>query len=577
MKLRKIILMAMAMTSVVAFAVPTQLHIKVVETTDSHGNIFPYNFITRQAGKGGLSRVSTYVNSLRAQSGDDCVILLDGGDNLQGQPSAYYYNAIDTVSEHLLASAMNYMRYDAAVIGNHDIEAGHSVYDRLSRQFSFPLLGANVIRTKTGRPYFLPYTIIKRQGVKIAIIGITTPTIPQWVPQNLWEGMRFNDIQKTAEYWIRVLNDFDEKPDIVIGLFHSGLENKYKSPYYSPENASFDVASQVPGFDIIFMGHDHQRYKGYVDSSDGSRVLLLNPGYNIYSVAVADIDLTIDNGKVTKNAILGEIVDLGGTAPDPNFNNRFAAQYQAVSDFVSRKVGTFDCDISTRDAYFGPSAFVDLLHQIQLDISGADISFAAPLAFDATIKAGDIYVSDLFSLYRYENRLYVMELSGKEIKDYLEYSYYLWTKQMYSAKDNLLWFKNEDPSTHNLQNLSYNFDTAAGIIYTVDVTKPKGEKINIISMADGKRFDPTRIYRVAVNSYRGNGGGGLLTDGAGIWRSMLKRRVVSSTERDLRYYIMKRIEEMGTVSPKPLNQWKFIPEEIVGPAIERNRKDLFGS
>ena len=129
--------MAMAMTSVVAFAVPTQLHIKVVETTDSHGNIFPYNFITRQAGKGSLSRASTYVNMLRAQSGDDCVVLLDGGDNLQGQPTAYYYNAIDTVSEHLLASAMNYMRYDAATIGNPDIEAGHSVYDRLSRQFSF--------------------------------------------------------------------------------------------------------------------------------------------------------------------------------------------------------------------------------------------------------------------------------------------------------------------------------------------------------------------------------------------------------------------------------------------------------
>ena len=557
-----------------AFAAPRQVNLKIVEVSDAHGNFFPYNFITRQPGYGGYARVSTYVNSLRKQLGNDKVVLLDGGDILQGQPTAYYYNVIDTTSTHLAAAAMNYLRFDAAAVGNHDIEAGHDVYDRWVRQCEFPVMAANVINTKSSRPYFTPYTVINRDGVKIAILGMVTPAVPTWVPENLWSGMRFDDMVKTAEYWVNLIRNA-EKPDLIIGLFHSGREDRQASKYVS-ENASAAVAQSVSGFDIIMMGHDHQRYSGNYSAPDGKNVLLLNPGSGANALGVANVALTIDNGKVTQKSITGQLIDLNEYVPDPNFINAFQKQYDAVNDFVSKKVGSIDKTISTRDAYFGPSAFVDLIHQIQLDITHADISFAAPLAFDASVKQGDITVSDLFSLYKYENRLYVMELSGKEIKNYLEYSYYLWTKIMTSPSDNLIWFKNEDPSNHYFQNPSYNFDTAAGIIYTVDVTKPKGEKVNITSMANGKGFDPTRIYRVALNSYRGNGGGGLLTEGAGIWRSMLKRRIVFASDRDLRYYIMKYIEDHGTISPEPLNQWRFIPEELVAPAIERNRIDLFG-
>lgn len=573
--MKKLFLFLLTLAAVaVASATPREINLKVVEISDVHGNIFPYDFITRQSEHGGFSRLSTYVNSLRKQLGDDKVILLNGGDLLQGQPSAYYYNVVDTLSPHLAATTSNYLRFDAFTIGNHDIETGHSVYDRWTRQCEFPVLGANVINTKTNRPYFTPYTIINRQGVKIAVIGLLTPEVPSWVPENLWSGMRFDDMVKSAEYWMNIVRD-TEKPDIVIGLFHSGREDRNPSKYYS-ENASALVAQSVPGFDIVMMGHDHQRYVGNCTDPDGNSVLLIDPGNGAYAFAVADISITFDKGKVTSKSITGNIINAKDYIPDPNFTNAFSRQFDAVNTFVSEKVGRVDRTITTRDAYFGPSAFVDMIHQIQLDITHADISFTAPLAFDSTINEGDITVSDMFNIYRFENILYVMELSGKEIKNYLEYSYYLWTKQMSSPSDNLLWFKNEDPATHYFQNPPYNFDSAAGIIYTVDVTKPKGKKINILSMADGKDFDPTRIYRVAINSYRGNGGGRLLTEGAGIWRSMLKRRIVFSTTRDLRHYLMEYIKTKGTISPQPLNQWRFIPEDFVAPAIERNRADLFG-
>ena len=186
-------------------------------------------------------------------------------------------------------------------------------------------------------------------------------------------------------------------------------------------------------------------------------------------------------------------------------------------------------------------------------------------------------MSDMFNLYKYENMLYVMELSGKEIKNFLEMSYAIWTNQMKSASDHLLLLNEKDNGFGRFKNPSFNFDSAAGIIYTVDVTKPQGEKISIKSLADGRAFDMNKTYRVAVNSYRGNGGGDLLTKGAGIPKAELAKRIVFSTDKDLRYYLMKRIEEVKTLHPVALNQWKFIPEAWTEVAAKRDYLLLFGN
>lgn len=172
--------------------------------------------------------------------------------------------------------------------------------------------------------------------------------------------------------------------------------------------------------------------------------------------------------------------------------------------------------------------------------------------------------------------LYTMTLTGKEIKDFLEMSYAIWTNQMKSPDDHLMLLNEKDKGFGRFKNPSFNFDSAAGILYTVDVTKPQGEKINIRSMADGTPFRMDKMYKVAVNSYRGNGGGDLLTKGAGIPKQDLAKRIVFATEKDLRYYLMKRIEEVKELDPRPLNQWKFIPEKWVEPAAKRDYRLLFG-
>ena len=552
--------------------------LKIVETSDVHGNYYPYNFITRHEWKGSLARIYSFVQKEREQYKEN-LILLDNGDILQGQPTAYYYNYIDTVSPHLCSEMMNFMKYDAGNMGNHDVETGRAVFDRWIATCDFPVLGANIIDMSTGKPHLASYKVLERDGVKIVVLGMITPAIPAWLSENLWKGLRFDDMEETARKWMKIIRE-KENPDLVIGLFHAGQEAFKMSGKYN-ENASLNVAKNVPGFDIVLMGHDHARECKKVMNVAGDSVLIIDPASNGIVLSNVDVTLKLKDGKVQSKDIKGELTETEAYGISEDFMKRFAPQYETVQKFVSKKIGTFTESISTHPAFFGPSAFIDLIHTLQLDITGADISFAAPLSFDAEIKKGDVFVSDMFNLYKYENMLYVMTLSGKEIKDFLEMSYYMWTNRMKSPEDHLLWFKKKPrkgaEDRASFQNFSFNFDSASGIIYTVDVTKPQGEKITITSMADGSPFRMDKIYKVALNSYRGNGGGELLTKGSGIPQEDLKGRIIFSTDKDLRFYLMNYIEKKGTMNPKALNQWKFVPEKWTVPAAQRDSEYLFRS
>lgn len=554
-----------------------EVKLKIIETSDVHGNYYPYDFIHRHEAAGSLARVHALVQKEREVYKDN-LILLDNGDILQGQPTAYYYNYIDTVSPHLAAEMMNFMGYDAGNMGNHDVETGNAVFDRWSSDCRFPILGANIIETATGKTHFKPYEVLERDGVKVVVLGMITPAIPVWLSENLWRGLRFDDMEDTARKWMKIIRE-RENPDVVIGMFHAGQDALLMGGKYR-ENASADVARNVPGFDIVLMGHDHARECKKVVNVAGDSVLVIDPASNGIVVSNVDITLKLRDGKVVDKKVTGTLSETKDYGISEEFMQRFTPQYGAVQNFVSKKIGSFTESISTRPAYFGSSAFIDLIHTLQLAITGAEISLAAPLSYDTEIHRGDIFVNDMFNLYKYENMLYTMRLSGKEIRGALEMSYALWTNRMQSPDDHLLLLRErrrdgaEDRAS--FKNFSFNFDSAAGIIYTVDVTKPTGEKVTILSMADGSPFRMDKVYTVAVNSYRGNGGGELLTKGAGISQDELQERVISSTDKDLRYYLMKYIEQKKVIEPHALNQWKFVPEEWVAPAAKRDYDFLFG-
>lgn len=584
---KKFFLLSFLLFLLINFSFAQTVNVKIIETSDVHGAIFPYDLVNDRPSNSSLAQVMTYLNEQRSDT-NQIVFLLDNGDILQGDPVVYYYNFEKTDTLHLYADVMNYMKYDAATIGNHDIETGHNVYDKFNEEINFPWLAANAVRTSDGQPYFKPYTTIERGGIKIAVLGLITPAIPKWLPEKIWDGMQFDDMIQTAEKWVKKIRE-TEQPDLLIGLFHAGVNYNYSgedSTTYKNENASKLIAEKVAGFDVIFVGHDHEGWNFKTRNPNGKEVLVLGTQASARTLAVANIILKFDKfcGFFASDKMSGEIVEVKNYKPDEEFMKRFSPAFDEVKKYVSRPIGKFTKSISSRDALFGPSEFVDLINTVQLELTEADISFTAPLSFNATIKEGDLFVKDMFNLYRYENLLYTIEMSGQEIKDYLEFSCGNWFNQMKNENDNLLRYRLDEngniiysqrSNSPELYERFYNFDAAAGIDYVVDVTKPIGERVSILQLSDGRKFDLKTKYKVAVNSYRGNGGGDHLTKGAKIPKEELNKRVISSTDKDLRYYMMKWIEEKKTVEPKLLGNWKVIPENYWQSGKQKDYQLIF--
>lgn len=553
------------------------IKLRIIQTSDVHGCFFPYDFIERKPAKGSLARVSTYIKDLRKTYGAN-LILMDNGDILQGQPTCYYCNYVKPELPNVAASVINYMGYDVQTIGNHDIETGHKVYDKWIKEVKCPMLAANIISKDTGKPYLKPYHIINRDGIKIAIIGMITPAIPNWLNEKLWEGMYFQEMKECALYWTTYLKKH-ENPDIIIGLFHSGAEGGIITDEYE-EDASLRIAKEVPGFDLILYGHDHKKHIETIKNKDEHDVLCMDPSSNAYFICDAEIDVTMNNGQIINKQIKGSLKDVRNLPVDTDFMEYFKGEIDSINNYVNKKIGTFKNSIYTRDSYFGSSAFCDFIQNVQLKVTNADVSFNAPLSFDACIKAGDVFVGDLFNLYKYENQIYTIKMTGKEIKNYLEMSYGQWTNTMVTEDDHIMLLNIDSVNgikKYTFKNLAFNFDSAAGINYEVDVTKPYGNKIHILQMSNGEPFLMDKWYNVAVNSYRGNGGGELLTRGAGIAKDSIKGRIIYESEHDQRYYIMKEIEDAKIVSPKPNGNWKFVPSSLAIPAIRRDKDLLFGN
>lgn len=577
MKKLLLFFISILLTGNLAMAQEKVVNLRILETSDVHGSFFPYNFVDRRQVKGSMASVAAYVRDLRKKMGKN-VILLENGDILQGQPTNYFYNFVHPEKENIAAQVINYIGFDAQSVGNHDIETGHEVYDKWIKELDCPTVGANIVDAKTGQPYVKPYVMIERDGVRIAVLGMITPAIPNWLNESLWSGLRFEEMVSCAKKWVKYIQQH-ENAHIIAGLFHSGREGGITTPDYV-EDASLEVAREVPGFDIIFYGHDHFSHNEIIKNRHtGREVVCIDPSCHAHLLSDVSVSVTFKDGKMTDKKIKGVLADMDAVKADPEYMKHFDGVINEMKEYVSRKIGEFKTPMHSRDCFFGNSAFTDFIHEIQLKLTGADISFNAPLMFDTTIDAGPVYVSDMFKLYKYENKVYVLELTGEEIRKHLELSYDLWVNTMKSKDDHLLLLDNHykgDQQRYGFKNLTFNFDSALGIDYEVDVTKPDGQKVKILRMSNGEPFDLNKTYRVAMNSYRGNGGGELLSKGAGIPLEKIKDRIVYQSKRDQRYYLMQEIERQGVMTPKAHNNWKFVPTEWTEDAIRRDKELIFG-
>ena len=550
--------------------------LRFLSTNDVHGRYFNEEYV-KEGVRGSLISAAWYVDSVRTVAGKENVILLDVGDFLQGDNAAYYFNYEDTLSRHLHARMAEYIGYDAIIVGNHDIETGHKVYDRYNSQTSVPFLAANAIATATGKPYFKEYAILRRHGLKIAVIGFTNPGIPGWLSEEIWSGMNFEELIPYAQQVVdKVIAE--EKPDVVAVAVHGGSGTK---EYTQVENPTMALYTTLKGVDLVFGAHDHRPVAITADS-----IALVNSGSHCRYLGQGIVNVTVKGRKAVAKSSDASLITVKPENHDEAMKQAFANDYDNVKAFTMREVGKLTVPLHTVDAYSGMSDYINLVHTLSLQASKAQISFAAPLTYDGSVAPGTIIYNDLFTIYPYENQLYTVNMTGGEIKGMLECSYDNWINTYNGRGGHILKIKNaSDPRTGqkgwSFVARSYNFDSAAGINYEVDVTKPAGSRVNIISMADGSAFNMDGTYTVAMTSYRANGGGGLLKDGAGLDAEAVKGRIVARYPeiRELLYEFILEHKELNLElisDTQVIGSWKFVPEALASKAMTEDIRLLFG-
>jgi len=535
----------------------------IVSTGDVHGSYFSRSYVGDNP-RNSLMSVKYYVDSLRAVAGPENVLLLDAGDCLQGDNASYYFNYVATDKPHIYPRIAAYMGYDACTVGNHDIEAGHPVYDKVREEleaYGIPWLAGNAFKDD-GSCYFREYKLIEKGGRRILVAGYNNANIDGWLSEDLWKGMHHESLVPLVRERIRKLRK-QLKPDVVIVVLHSGTG---KGDGRSIESQGLDVFKYIKGVDVLVTAHDHQ--PACIYARDGKSVLV-NGGARCSNVGHAV--LHFDGGKV--KSVEGECKRINRSKVDEAMEAAFRPEFEAVKAFTVQPVGKLDVPLETRDAYSGMCYYIDLLHTA----SGAQISIAAPLTFNGHVSAGQLVYNDMFTIYPFENQLYVLKLSGRELKSLLEYSYDHWIRLQ---NGHVLFIKDApDARTGAVRwsfvNRSYNFDSAAGINYTVDVRKPAGARVTITSLADGTPFDENATYTVAMTSYRANGGGSLLTGGAGIKHARLTERIVARYPeiRDLLYKFISQKESIGPSQMSDravLGSWRFVPEDVVEPLMKKD-------
>ena len=538
---------------------PDSADVIVLYTTDTHGACLPFDFKKNEPAKTSLANVYSYVKQER-ENNSDRIILLDAGDFLQGQPSIYYYNFVDTLSQHVAARIYNFMGYDAVGRGNHDVEPGESVYTRMPKELKMPLLCANAIDTRTGKPMFQPYTIVKRQGIKIAILGMITPHIHAWLPKSLWPHLEFEDMVECAKTWIPVIQE-KENPDFLIGLFHSGGDYTYNNqdedtPFN--ENGGVPAAIKVPGFDLVLLGHDHNTRDFNVLNVAGDSVRCIDANTQARLIGRADIHFEKQDNGTYKKSISTQMIESAQYEAEPTFCSEFQSDIDTVNAYVDAPIGELTAELDGINGLYGPCPFMDLIHNAQLWATKADVSMASVLSPYDKIPAGQITMRHLFTIYKYENQLFTLRMTGADILKYLEFGFANQFATVKTAEDPLI--KRDEKGKPAVS--TFNYTSAAGIKYVVDISKPEGSRVKILSMSDGSAFEIEKEYKVAVNSYQASGGGNFIPVGLGWDQATLNAHTIDTTPVDVRRYVASYIREHGTITPALRGDWQIVPTQL---------------
>lgn len=478
-------------SALVLAAAPLQdtAHVVLVATTDLHGHVTDWDYVADRPFPGGLPRVATVVDSLRARYPGQ-VVLVDAGDLLQGDAFATYFARVRQTEPDPIIEAMNVAGYDAATPGNHDFDWGLPTLRSAVADARFPYVSANVLAAPGDSLVYPPYRVVQRQRVRIAITGVTTPGTMVWDRDQLAGRVRVAPIGPGLA---PVLAAMRRDADVVVALAHSGLGGRasYDTAGVGDENVAPALATLPGRPDVVVVGHSHREIRDSV--IDG--VHFVQPAPFGASVSVVHLDLARTDGRWRLTRVRADLVSTRERAPSPLLAQRLSESREAVREWARTAIGIATAPMRAGAARVGPDPILEFVQDVQRRRTGAELSAASVFDLRAGFDADTIRVAHVLALYPFDNILRAVRVSGAELKEYLE-----WSARYFLV----------DPVGRVGLNDSvpgYNYDVVAGATYAIDLRRPVGDRIQDLAVR-GRRVQPTDSFTLAVNSYRQTGGGG---------------------------------------------------------------------
>jgi 2',3'-cyclic-nucleotide 2'-phosphodiesterase (5'-nucleotidase family) len=517
--------------------------ITLLDTTDSHGHIEPWDYANNQPANLGLAKIATLVKAARAQAPD--ALLLDCGDTTEGTPFAYYFARKDTAKPNPEIAAFNAMHYDAMAVGNHEFNFGLDEMWKAKGESHFPWLAANIKQTYTsGVPYIRPYIVENVAGVRIGIVGFVTPGIPRWEIPEHYKGYEFEPIVEAAK---TVIPEVRKQVDLLVVIMHSGIDRNPDTgaPPSHPdiENAAWELAEAEPGIDVIFFGHTHRE----LPEKTVNGVLLSQPKNWGISLARADVNMSRDEAGVwhVKAKHSQTIPVTPDVSADPEITKLMEPYQAEVLKYLDTPIATSAQALSGEYARYQDEPLLDLIHKVQLAAGHADVSMATMFYPGVQVPAGPVTVREAMAIYIYENMLYTVEMTGAQLKDALEHAASFFTAWPLVAQD--------------LRLPGYNADSAQGVSYVIDLTQPVGQRIRDLTF-HGAPLSPDRKLRVAINNYRYTGGGGY-----SVYQGL---PIVYRSDEEISELLVDYLTRTKTIPVKADENWKIEPPEALA-AIEK--------
>lgn len=525
-------------------AQPRRVELTIAATTDVHGRLRAWDYYAGTPDPThSLAAAATIVDSAR-RANPDGVVLVEGGDILQGNPLLYVAARVRQTPVHPVIAAMNVMRYDAAVLGNHEFNYGVPLLQKAVSQAGFPFVAANVLDAQ-GRPFVAPMTMVTRRGVRVAIVGGTTPGSMVWDRENLKAaGLTVTDIVPAVRS--RVQEARRRGADVVVVLLHSGLSEPASYDTVSTGLPSENVAGRIPreidGIDAVVYGHSHREL---VDSTING-ALVMQPRNWAGSVALGTLTLERRGRKWTVVNRVGRAVRVAGHAEHPEVLAAARGTHEATVAWVNSPVGRTNVAWQSDSARVVDMPITDLVNEVMRRTSGADLSATAAFSLDASLDTGAVTQAELSRLYPYDNTLRAVRISGAQLRAFLEHAarYFRSVDASGRAPGGII-----DPAVPG-----FNFDVVSGADYTIDLRQPVGRRISRLQFR-GRDVQPTDTFTMAVNNYRQGGGGGF---------SMLSGApVVYNRDLDIRQLIIDEVTKAGVLTPERYAQrnWTIEPAE----------------